>query len=277
MRMRRRLAAVERRDLVGLDGARREDGIGTTDDGRLGLGAPVGHVGLHLLGHRLCLHAVERVERAHQREVQLVLDHVARQAREPVVGVDGRVGQVAARVAAGHGCGGHTLEHPVGELVDDGGEGLLGQRLGGAGGDVVHAQAGLDVDHRREAGRPRPREHVAGDARAGQGGGQLADVDVHAAAVTRSGLGQGRGVQREDGEAAHGGQEPTGAGQLPPAPSAGCSVRLRPSRRGRPGPAAPSRRVERGRAGHGPARPARPRTRGGRRDRSAPGPASAPR
>ena len=85
-----------------------------------------------------------------------MLDHVARQAREPVVGVDGRVGQVAARVAAGHGRGGHTLEHPGGELVDDGGEGLLGQRLERAGRDVVDAQAGLDVDHRREAGPTTP-------------------------------------------------------------------------------------------------------------------------
>ena len=71
------VAAVERGDLVGLDGAGREDGVGAVDDGRLGLGPAVGHVGLHLLGHRFRLDPVEGVERAHERQVELVLDHVA--------------------------------------------------------------------------------------------------------------------------------------------------------------------------------------------------------
>ena len=63
------LAAVERGDLVGLDGAGRQDGVGAVDDGRLGLGPAVRHVGLDLLGHRLRLDAVERVERADERQV----------------------------------------------------------------------------------------------------------------------------------------------------------------------------------------------------------------
>ncbi len=70
------LAAVERDDLFGLDAARRQDSVGAFDDGRLGLGAPVRHVGLDLFGHRLGLHPIKGVERAHERQVQLVLDHV---------------------------------------------------------------------------------------------------------------------------------------------------------------------------------------------------------
>ena len=42
------------------------------------------------------------------------------------------------------------------------------------------------------------------DAGLGQRRHQLADVDVHAAAVALPGLGERRGVEREDGEAAHG-------------------------------------------------------------------------
>ena len=98
MRMRPGLAAVERGDLVGLDGARRQHGVGALDDGRLGLGPAVGHVGLDLFGHRLGLDPVEGVERADQRQVQLVLDHVARQPGQPVVGVDRRVGQASPSV-----------------------------------------------------------------------------------------------------------------------------------------------------------------------------------
>ena len=82
----------------------------------------------------------------------------------------------------------------------------LGTACERAGGHVVHPEAGLDLDHGRQVGRPGPGEDVAGHAGAGQRGGQLAHVDVHAAAVARAGLGQRGGVQREDGEAAHGAQ-----------------------------------------------------------------------
>ena len=93
------VAAVERGDLVGLDAARGQDGVGALDDGRLGLGPPVRHVGLDLFGHGLRLDPVERVEGADQRQVQLVLDHVARQPGQPVVGVHRGVGLVARRSA----------------------------------------------------------------------------------------------------------------------------------------------------------------------------------
>ncbi len=62
----------------------------------------------------------------------------------------------------------------------------------------------------RQVGRPGPGEHVAGDPGPGQGGGELAHVDVHATPVARAWLGQRGRVQREDGEAAHGVGEPTG-------------------------------------------------------------------
>ncbi len=91
-----RFTAVERRNLFGLDAARGQDCVRTLDDGRLGLGTPVWHVGLDLFGHRLRLDPIEGVEGAYERQVQLVLDHVARQPREPVVGVHRGIGQVRA-------------------------------------------------------------------------------------------------------------------------------------------------------------------------------------
>ena len=78
---------VERGDLLGLDRARSQNGVGAVDDGRLGLGPAVGHVGFDLFGHRLGLDPVQRVEGADQREVELVLDDVTGEPREPVVGV----------------------------------------------------------------------------------------------------------------------------------------------------------------------------------------------
>ena len=78
---------VERGDLLGLDRARRQHGVGAVDDGRLGLGPAVGHVGFDLFGHRLGLDPVQCVEGADQRQVELVLDDVTGEAGEPVVGV----------------------------------------------------------------------------------------------------------------------------------------------------------------------------------------------
>ena len=207
------LAAVERGDLVGLDGAGGQDGVGAVDDGRLGLGPAVGHVGLDLLGHRLRLDAVERVEGAHQRQVQLVLDHVARQPRQPVVGVHRGVGQLAG-LPARRPC---VRARPAVNSSTTAGRDSLGRTLERAGGNMVHPQARLDVDHGRQIGRPGPGEHVAGHVGAGQGRGQLPHVDVHAAAVARAGLGQGGRVEREDREPAHGGQSLPAAGKTAPA------------------------------------------------------------
>ena len=280
MRMRPGSAAVEGHDLVGLDGARRQHGVGAVDDGRLGLGPAVRHVGLDLFGHRLGLDPVERVEGAHERQVQLVLDHVARQPRQPVVGVHRGVGHAAAVVVAGRRRGGHPLEDPGRELVDDAGQGLLGHDAERAGRHVVHAQPGLDVDDRGELVGPGPGEDVTGDPGAGQCRGQLPHVDVHAAAVAGARLGQGRGVQGEDGEPAHGGQSLPAARKTSPAPPGGAILRRwPPGRADRAGPPPPAARREglgRGwlevRAGAAP-----PRARAGRRGRCARGPASAPR
>ena len=150
----------------------------------------------------LGLHPVEGVERRHQRQVELVLDRVAGDPREPVVGVDG-VGAVAGR---------HAGQHRFGELGDEPVQRLLGHGRDRPGGDVVHGEPRLDVDDRRLLGVEGPGVHVAADARPGEGGGELADVDVHPAAVAGARLGQGRGVHREHGERTHGQRQPAGGG-----------------------------------------------------------------
>jgi len=50
--------------------------------------------------------------------------------------------------------GGHRGEDAVGELGDDVGKRLLGQRTLGPRHHVVDPEAGLDVDDRGEVGRP---------------------------------------------------------------------------------------------------------------------------
>ena len=144
------VAAVERGDLVGLDRARRQHGVGALDDVRLRLGPAMGHVGVDLFGHGFSLDPVERVERANERQLELVLDHVAGQPRQPVVGVDGGVG-TTCRVRR-TGTGGHQFEDPPRELVDDGRERLLGHHVPWARRHVVDAQARLDVDGERQVG-----------------------------------------------------------------------------------------------------------------------------
>ncbi len=79
--------------------------------------------------------------------------------------------------------------HPVGEVVDHGRELLLGQP-DGTGLDVDHPEARLDVHHLRAGVVPPTREDIGLDARLGQGGHQLPHVDVHAAAVALTGLGE---------------------------------------------------------------------------------------
>ncbi len=121
-----------------------------------------------------------------------MLQAVAGDTRQPVVRVQ-RV-DVAQLL--------QVLAHPVGERVDDVGQLLLGQ-VGGAGVDVDDPEPGLHLDHLGRLGVPAAGEHVGLHARLGQRRHQLAHVDVHAAAVALSGLGERRGVQREDGESAH--------------------------------------------------------------------------
>ena len=113
-----------------------------------------------------------------------MLQPVTGDARQPVVGVE------RIDVADGQ----HVGANGVGEHVDDVGQLLLGEVRGSR----------LDVDdpepwlHLHELGRgvvPPAREHVGGDAGLGEGGHQLAHVDVHAAAVALTGLGERGRVQ----------------------------------------------------------------------------------
>ena len=138
----------------------------------------------------------EGVERRHQRQVELVLEAVPGDARQPVVGVQG------VDAAAGPDVG----EHAVGELVDQLGERLLGD-VGGAGGDVHDPEPGLDVDDVGQLVVPAADVDRAGHAGLGERGRQLAHVDVHAAGVARARLGERRGVQGEDGQRAHDGAQ----------------------------------------------------------------------
>ena len=92
------------------------------------------------------------MERAHERKVELVLELVTGDARQPVVGVDG--------VDIRHRRRGSST--PVGELVDDLGERLLGE-VRRAGLDVHHPEAGLDLDH--VGGGRRPSAGVGGRRR----------------------------------------------------------------------------------------------------------------
>ena len=194
--------AVERHELLRLGRARRGDRVGAIHDLGLGLDPALG-LGVAGLG----LHPGQRVERRHQRNVELVLEPVAGHARQPVVGVDGVDVVRAPQVG----------EHAVGELVDDFGQLLLGQ-VGRTGVDVDDPEAGLDVDDVGQVVAPAAHVHRAGDAGLGQRRHELAHVDVHAPAVARAGLGQRGRVQREDGQRAHDGSKATGRRSVPRRP-----------------------------------------------------------
>ena len=183
-----RVGAVEAHELVGLGPARGEDGVGAADD--LGLG-PHPALGLGVAG--LGLHPGERVEGRHQRQVELVLQAVAGDARQPVVGVEGvDVAQLL-----------EVLAHAVGEVVDDVRAAAPWRGRGGPASTWTTRNPGSTSTTSGDVGVPAAGEHVGLHARLGQGRHQLADVDVHAPAVALPGLGERRRVQREDGEAAH--------------------------------------------------------------------------
>ena len=244
----------------------------------LGLGPPVRGVGLDLLGTGLGLDPVEGVEGGDQRQVELVLDQVPGDAAQPVVGVHGVEGEVLGGPEALGGA--HALEDPVGELLDHRGQRLFGHRRGRAGRDVVDAEAGLDVHGGGKVVGPGPGEHVTLDPGPGQRGRELADVDVHAAAVPGARLGQGRGVQRKDGQTPHappilpgGSDQPTAAaGPLPPGMEAvpsGPTAATSASSVDSPSPWSPRRTP----GGPPPGR----RSRDGTRGRCASSPGAAPR
>ena len=146
-------------------------------------------MGVDLFRRRLSLHPVEGVEGRDQWQVEPVLDGMTGDAAQPIVGVDGVERRVVVSVELSGRL--HALEHAVGELLDDGGQVLLGHRHRRAGRDVVQPEAGLDGLDGREVVGPGPGEHVAAHAGPGQRRRQLADVDVHASTVPGAGLGQG--------------------------------------------------------------------------------------
>ena len=183
-----RRRAVEALELRSFLGAAREDRVGATDD--LDLRA---HAALRLLVARLGLHPRQRVERRDERQVELVLQPVPSQPRQPVVRVDD----------VGAHAGLEVVAHLVGELVDGLGQRFL-RKVGRTDVDVAHPEPGLDRHLGRQALAPRAHVHRAVDACLGQGRDELAHVHVHPAGVGNARLGERRGVQREDGEAAHG-------------------------------------------------------------------------
>jgi hypothetical protein len=186
--------AVQPFQLGRLVGRAGQDGVGAADDLGLGLGPLV-----VLLGRLLRFDPGQGVERRHQGQLEAVLDGVAHDAREPVVGVD-HVGRAVDL---------DPIEHPVGELLDVKGQVLLGHRRLGPGGHVVDPEPRLHLLHQGQALAPRAGVDVAVDAGCGQGRRQLPDVDVHPPAVSGAGLGQGRRMEGDHGQAAHNGRNPT--------------------------------------------------------------------
>ena len=180
--------AVVATELALLLGAAHADGVGAADDLHLGQLAP-GGLGVAAFS----LDASERVEGAHEGQIEIVLDAMPGHPREPVVGVD----QVGAPVGL------QVIGHADRELPDDVEEALLGE-VGPAGVDVHHAEPGLDDHLVREIVRPAAHVGRGVDARLGQRRGQLAHVDVHPAAVAHARLGQRRRVHGEHGEPPHG-------------------------------------------------------------------------
>ena len=96
--------AVQTLELRPLLGVGCQDHVAAADHVGLGAGPAHGFV-LEVLR----LHTRERVERRHERKLQLVLQRVARDTREPVVGMDQR--GLFART--------DPLAHTGGEVVDE--------------------------------------------------------------------------------------------------------------------------------------------------------------
>ncbi len=179
--------AVEAPELLLFLDAAHADRVGAVDQLGLGPIAPT-WLGIAALG----LHPRERVERRHERDVELVLDAVGDEPAQPVVGVH----DVGATVL------GEILEHTIGELVDDLGQCLLGQVVR-TGLDVDHPVIGLDPHLRRQPVAVGPGVGGALETGLRQRRHHFAHVHVHAAAVARTGLEQRRRVQGNDGNSTH--------------------------------------------------------------------------
>ena len=135
-------------------------------------------------------HAVERVERGDERQVELVLQPVSDRAGHPVV----RVQHVVVGAA--------TLERGarrIAEGRDQLGELTTGHRCAWAGVDVQDAKARLDDDERRLLGVLGACEHVDQHTRPRQGRGERTDVDVHAAGIAATRLRERRRVHTQHG------------------------------------------------------------------------------
>jgi hypothetical protein len=181
--------AVQPAELVLLLGAVHADRVGAGDDVVLGLVAP-----LALQVATLGLHLGQRVERGHERQVQLVLQPVGHEPAQEVVGVEDVGGRRGAQV----------FGHPVAELVEDRRQLLLGE-VERAGGDVHDAMAGLHVHHVGLVGVRAAGVGGALHPGLGERRRQLAHVDVHTATVARARLSQRRRVERDDCDSMHDG------------------------------------------------------------------------
>ncbi len=171
--------SVEALELRGFLGAAREDRVGAADD--LDLGA---HAALGLLVARFGLDASEGVKGRDEREPELVLQAVSREARQPVVRMD----DVSAPA------GFDVVADLVGEGVDGLGKRFL-RKVRGPDVDVAHPKSGFDRDLGRQALTPSADVDSAVDSRLGQGRHELAHVDVHPARVGNARLGEWRRVQ----------------------------------------------------------------------------------
>jgi len=130
----RPVQALELRTLLAI---RRQNHVAATDD--IGFSArPAVGLGFEVLG----LDAGKRVERRHEWQLELVLERVPGDARQPVVGMDQpRFADLA-----------HPLEDAFGEFVDDLGQVVFLDDRRRAGYDMVDAEARFDADGRRQVG-----------------------------------------------------------------------------------------------------------------------------
>ena len=126
----------------------------------------------------------ERVERRHERHVEIVLELVPDQPAEPVVAVD----HVGPPVRL------EPVEDADTEVVGDVAQRFFGQMVR-SGLDVHDTVAGFDEDLGRKAGLVGTGEGDALDAGLRQRREELAHVDVHAPAVARARLHQRRRVE----------------------------------------------------------------------------------
>ena len=186
----RGIGVVEAHELFGLNLTTGEDGVGAGEDRRLLEGPILGFTFVEF-----GLHALERVEGHDERDTQFVLEPVTGQTTQPVIRVDGVGGPVTAK----------ERRDRVGELRDVIRQALTIKRGGRPGRDVVDAKTGLHVHRVAHRGVVATGIDVHVVPEAGQGAREFADVDVHAPAVARSGLGQRRRVIREHRESSHGG------------------------------------------------------------------------